>query len=98
MKDYYDILGIAFDAEPGTIKKAYYALSKQYHPDLHPNVPEYKLKMIHINEAYETLIDKFKRTKYDLKYAATWPKKAKVEKNVLKCFFKDLKKRLFKDE
>jgi len=97
MRDYYEILEIPFDAEPEMIKKAYYRLSKKYHPDLHPNVPEYKLKMMHINEAYETLVDKFKRTKYDLQYAATWPLKARVEQNVVKCFYKDLKKRIFKD-
>ena len=32
-RDYYDVLGVARNADTGTIKKAYRKLAKKYHPD-----------------------------------------------------------------
>jgi molecular chaperone DnaJ len=61
-KDYYHILGIAKNASDEEIKKAYRKLAHQYHPDK-PNGDEKKFK--EINEAYQVLSDKVKRTQYD---------------------------------
>jgi curved DNA-binding protein len=64
--DYYDILGIKENASESEIKKAYRALSLQYHPDRNQS-DEAKGKMNLINEAYSTLGDKDDKQKYDHK-------------------------------
>ncbi len=61
-KDYYQILGISRDASQEEIKKAFYKLAHKYHPDKGGG-DEKKFK--EINEAYQTLSDKEKRTQYD---------------------------------
>ena len=55
MEKYYKILGIDKDADQKEIKKAYYTLVKQFHPDMHVNSPDVKKleeEFIKINEAY----------------------------------------------
>ncbi len=61
MKDYYQILGISRDASPEEIKKAYYKLAHKHHPDKGGDEKKFK----EINEAYQVLSDKEKRTQYD---------------------------------
>lgn len=62
MKDYYKILEVEENASEEDIKKSYRNLSKKYHPDLNPGGAE---QFKEINEAYEFLGDKQKRTSYD---------------------------------
>ena len=65
-KDYYEILGINRKADEKEIKKAYRKLAKQYHPDIYKgDKKEAEEKFKEISEAYEVLIDKDKRAKYD---------------------------------
>lgn len=61
MKDYYQILGVAKDASPEEIKKAFHKLAHKHHP--HKGGDESKFK--EINEAYQILSDKQKRDQYD---------------------------------
>ncbi len=61
MKDYYKILGISHNASPEEIKKAYRKLAHRYHPDKGGDEKKFK----EINEAYQVLSDKEKRTQYD---------------------------------
>ncbi len=65
MKDYYDILGVARDATPEEIKKAFRALARETHPDANPNDPEAEARFRDIAEAYEVLSDQEKRARYD---------------------------------
>lgn len=64
-KNYYDILGVSKTASDDEIKKAYRSLAKKYHPDLNQNSPEAAEKLKEVNEAFEVLSDKTKRSNYD---------------------------------
>jgi DnaJ-class molecular chaperone len=63
--DYYAVLGVDKSASENDIRKAYRRLAKQYHPDTHPGDKAADKKFKEINEAYEVLGDKDKRSRYD---------------------------------
>jgi molecular chaperone DnaJ len=65
MRDYYEILGVARDADAETIKKAYRKLALQYHPDRNGGSREVEDKFKEATEAYEVLRDADKRAAYD---------------------------------
>eukprot|EP01055_Gregarina_sp_Pseudo9_P005992 Gregarina_sp_Pseudo_9__5991@NODE_988_length_1997_cov_14_676711_g926_i0_p1_GENE_NODE_988_length_1997_cov_14_676711_g926_i0NODE_988_length_1997_cov_14_676711_g926_i0_p1_ORF_typecomplete_len392_score38_30DnaJ_C/PF01556_18/1_3e35DnaJ/PF00226_31/2_4e24DnaJ/PF00226_31/7_2e03_NODE_988_length_1997_cov_14_676711_g926_i08031978 len=62
--DLYGVLGVSRTASQQQIKKAYRALSKQYHPDIDPS-QEATDKFKAITKAYEILSDEKKRAVYD---------------------------------
>ena len=64
-RDYYEVLGVAKDADEAAIKKAYRQLAKKYHPDVNPGNKEAEEKFKEVNEAYQTLSDPQKRASYD---------------------------------
>lgn len=64
-KDYYNTLGVAKNASTDEIKKAYRKLALQYHPDRNKGDKEAEQKFKEVNEAYEVLSDKQKRSNYD---------------------------------
>ncbi len=64
-KDYYEVLGVQKGCSDDELKKAYRAMVKKYHPDLHPDDKDAEAKMKEVNEAYDVLSDKDKRAKYD---------------------------------
>jgi len=64
-KDFYAILGVDKNASDDDIKSAYRKLAKKYHPDLNKDNPQAAEKFKEINEAYEVLGDKQKRSNYD---------------------------------
>ena len=63
--DYYEMLGVARDADEATLKKAFRKLAMQYHPDRNPGDAEAEQRFKEINEAYEVLKDPKKRQAYD---------------------------------
>src|SRR4051794_27742583 len=65
MRDYYEILAVAKDADGETIKKAYRKLALQYHPDRNGGDKEAEERFKECTEAYEVLRDADKRAAYD---------------------------------
>jgi DnaJ family protein A protein 2 len=67
MEDYYEILGVSKDATESQIKKAYYKLARENHPDKLSEAEreEGTKKFQQIGEAYEVLSDANKRAIYD---------------------------------
>ncbi|KAI7887558.1 uncharacterized protein EV154DRAFT_567349 [Mucor mucedo] len=63
-KSHYKTLGVTENATSSEIRKAYYKLAKNYHPDKNRNGTE---KFKEISNAYEILSDHDKKVAYDLK-------------------------------
>ncbi len=67
-QDLYQVLGVDSGANPDEIRRAYYALAKQFHPDKFIR-EELKAKaekvFAHITEAYSTLTNQETRRRYD---------------------------------
>ncbi|MEZ4617752.1 MAG: J domain-containing protein [Caldilineaceae bacterium] len=70
-KDYYQILGVARNADEKEIKRSFRKLAQQYHPDKNPGNAEAERKFKEINEAYTVLSDADKRSKYD-RFGSQW--------------------------
>lgn len=64
-RDFYEILGVAKDADDNTIKKAYRKIAMKYHPDRNPDDKAAEEKFKEAAEAYEVLSDADKRARYD---------------------------------
>lgn len=65
MADHYETLGVARDASPEEIKRAYRRLARELHPDTNPD-PEASERFKAIAHAYEVLSDPTKRNNYDM--------------------------------
>ncbi|MGB5278661.1 MAG: J domain-containing protein [Gammaproteobacteria bacterium] len=63
-RDYYEVLGVARDADAKAIKDAFRQLAMKYHPDRNKS-PEAETRFKEIAEAYAILSDPKKRADYD---------------------------------
>ncbi|XP_042029977.1 chaperone protein dnaJ GFA2, mitochondrial-like [Salvia splendens] len=64
-RDFYDVLGVNRNATASEIKKAYYGLAKQLHPDTNKDDQEAEKKFQDVQKAYEVLKGEEKRQQYD---------------------------------
>ena len=63
-RDYYEVLGVAREAAPDEIKRAYRQAALKYHPDRNQD-PGAEERFKEAAEAYEALSDPEKRQRYD---------------------------------
>src|SRR4051794_38277733 len=64
-KGFYAILGVAPDADAGTIKKTYRKVARSMHPDHNVGDPKAEERFKEVGEAYAVLSDPEKRREYD---------------------------------
>jgi molecular chaperone DnaJ len=65
IRDPYEVLGVARDADAKTIKKSYRKLAAKYHPDQNPDDPASEEQFKEIAAAYGVIGDTEKRARYD---------------------------------
>ncbi|KAL3117165.1 hypothetical protein niasHT_007568 [Heterodera trifolii] len=69
-RNLYEVLGVSPSASQSDIKKAYYTLSKKYHPDVTGSNESCAKKYLEIKEAYDVLRDEKQREEHDRWLAA----------------------------
>src|SRR6187549_3357008 len=63
--DLYVILGLEHGASESEIRRAYRRLARRFHPDINPGDRTAEARFREILEAYETLIDPDRRSRYE---------------------------------
>ncbi|XP_027711929.1 dnaJ homolog subfamily C member 4 [Vombatus ursinus] len=63
--NYYELLGIRPDASMKEVKRAFFAKSKELHPDRDPKNPALHNQFVELNEAYRVLSKESSRRDYD---------------------------------
>lgn len=63
-RDYYEVLGVARDADDAAIKKAFRRLARELHPDV-SDAPDAEERFREVTEAYEVLSSSETRALYD---------------------------------
>jgi molecular chaperone DnaJ len=63
-RDYYEVLGVARDADEGSIRRAFHALARDWHPDV-ADAPDAETRFRELAEAYAVLSKRESRLLYD---------------------------------
>ncbi|KAF2826066.1 DnaJ-domain-containing protein [Ophiobolus disseminans] len=64
-EDFYELLGVAFDAQEAAVKKAYRKASIKYHPDKNPDNKDAANRFIYLGWARDILLDATLKGIYD---------------------------------
>ena len=64
-RDYYEVLGVARDADQSQVKSAFRKLALRFHPDRNPDDENAEERFKECAEAYDVLSDSEKRARYD---------------------------------
>lgn len=64
-QNHYEVLEISPNATHAELKKQFYVLSKETHPDVNPKDPNAGKRFAQISESYSVLADPEKRKRYD---------------------------------
>lgn len=68
MEDFYEVLGVSRTASQTQIKAAFKKMAMRYHPDHNPGNKQAEETFKTVNEAYRTLSDPIKRSRYDSRF------------------------------
>ena len=68
MQDFYEALGVSRTASQAQIKAAFKKMAMRYHPDRNPGNKQAEETFKFLNEAYHTLSDPIKRSRYDSRF------------------------------
>lgn len=69
--NHYETLHLTSTASAAEIKRQFYTLSKQHHPDRNPNDPEASTRFVAVSDAYHVLSVPEKRAQYDAQLQST---------------------------
>ncbi len=82
-KNYYQILGLEWNASFEDIRKAYRTYAAKFHPDKHEGDAFFEERFKEVKEAYEILSDPENRLKYDIRKFGKSKVSAQSEQNDL---------------
>lgn len=86
MKNYYQILGVNYDASNDEIKKAYRVCVSKIHPDKHKDDVFFNNLFLDVQEAYSVLSDDDKRSEYNDVFLNDKNDKASIDESSVRLF------------
>lgn len=81
-QNYYNTLGVPFDATQEEIRSAYFEAAKRYHPDANTSESSNE-QFIEIQEAYDILVNSYRRKQFDDTLPDVDKVKPSVKMNIL---------------